>query len=199
MGTSTARIASKARLITRGARWLDSNTSPHTKMNAHSCSRANSPSRPITSMRAWVYRGCASASKKWRVMPSCQSAVCKNLTPHPVLDEVRYQGERICLVGHRRPAAPTPGENSSDHWDQSPWDLSRNQYQKPPLALAISIHFYNGGEDDHPNKCCSNACCAGQSQSGTQHEKHCVERGKSTRPQGAGCPARVQPLRPETN
>ena len=71
-----ARIASSDWLTTRGVSWLCSNTSPATTTNSAAVVSANAPSPATASRRAAEYRGCASPLRKYRVIPSCQSAVC---------------------------------------------------------------------------------------------------------------------------
>ena len=72
-----ARMASSDWLTSRGASWLCSKTSPATTTNSAPVSATSAPRPATASRRAAEYRGCASPLRKWRVMPSCQSAVCR--------------------------------------------------------------------------------------------------------------------------
>ena len=76
-GTSKARMASRARAITCRSTWLESNTSPHASTNAASSSRARRAMARTASRRASEYRAWCSGCRNRRVMPRCQSAVCR--------------------------------------------------------------------------------------------------------------------------
>ena len=89
-----ARIASSDWLTTFGASWLDSNTSPATTTNSAPVSRATLPSAATASRRAAENRAWASASRKLRVMPNCQSAVCRNFMPPNVEPGTDKSAER---------------------------------------------------------------------------------------------------------
>ena len=79
MTSGVALSASSARTTTWRSTWLVSNTSPHTTTNSHPSATASAPMAPTALSRAAVNRACASAPRKWRVMPSCQSALWRNL------------------------------------------------------------------------------------------------------------------------
>src|SRR5690625_501516 len=63
-----------------------------------------------------------------------------------------------------------------------------------PLALELQIHFYNGGEDDHPGSTCSKRCRAAEKQCLGRRAKIRGERGRSVGPQGPGRTARIQQI-----
>src|SRR5574337_352837 len=104
------RIASRDWLITCGASWLCSNTSPAATTNSALTSAATVPRPATASRRAAEYRGWASLERKCRVIPSCQSAVCTNRIPIPSSPSDHRPGSvghRECMVGHRQIRGPS--------------------------------------------------------------------------------------------
>src|SRR3954447_26440565 len=137
-GTGTSRSSSSERLTTRGLTRLDSNTSPQTSTASQRSLTAIAPIRRTAWIRASVYRGWASASRKCRVMPSCQSAVCSNRTgaPSSGVDRRSYRpgGHPRFDVGQHRVAARERAESAPESAADEPVALGRHLTQQTPLG-----------------------------------------------------------------
>ena len=82
--------------------WLESNTSPHTTTNSQLSSTAIRPMVTIESRRAASKRACAPLPRKCPGIPSCQSAVCRNLTTPQPVRRPRCDGDQFMYQECRR-------------------------------------------------------------------------------------------------
>src|SRR5690606_20110613 len=76
-------------------------------MNSAPVRSASAPSSATASRRAAEYRGCASPLSQCRVMPSCQSAVCRNRIVAALLS-----GDRARCRG--KPSVGPPSDKTGD-------------------------------------------------------------------------------------